>query len=349
MRIAWMILPCVAVMASLNSNRLFADQQPYEGIGQAMGVEFRIVLYADSPEKAATVFKAAFHRIDELDSLLSDYKPESEISQLTRSAGSDRFVPVSKDVWKVLRRAREISELSDGAFDTTLGPLTQLWRTAIRSQSMPDDEQLAEARERSGFRLLEFDESQQRVKLIRAGMRIDLGGIAKGYAADEALKIIRDAGCPIALVDGSGDIALGDKPPGKPGWRVQVALIDEVELVDEKNRVEPKILILSNCGVATSGDQYQFIESAGKRYSHIVDPRTGYGVIGKANLTVVAANATDADAFASAVAVLQEDAIVLIENQPHTEALIQIKREQQVIVHESAGFSAMLLKEAQQR
>jgi len=311
------------------------ELRQFEAAQRSMGVEFKIALYAADAETARAAFQRAFARIDELDGRFSDYREDSELSLLSATAGSDKFVPVSDELWRILCQSRKFSEQSGGAFDVTVGPLTTLWRAAIRDRALPDKSELEQALKATGYRLIEFDKSAKTIKLTRPGMRLDLGGIAKGYAADEALQVLREMGINHAMVDASGDLAFGDAPPGKAGWKVQIAALDNSALPQD-------VLVLKNCGAATSGDKYQFLEVDGKRYSHIVDPRTGYGVLGKGSFTVIASDATQADALASAVSVLGLDGTTLLEKTDHFQGLIQLQIDNKIQTKQTAGFKQFL-------
>lgn len=257
-----------------------------------MGVIGRIVLYAPTEAEAARAATAAFARIAELEQVMSDYRPSSELMRLAASPpGVPR--PVGADLFRVLAAAQRLSELSGGAFDITAGPVVRLWREARRSGSMPDPTALRAARARVDWRALALDSATRTVTLHARGLELDLGGIAKGDAADQALAVLRRQGTPRALVELGGDLVAGEPPPGEPGWRV--ALLG--------TSGEPPLL-LANAAISTSGDTEQFVEIGGIRYSHIVDPRTGIGVTHRAAATVVAPTGLLADGLGTAVSVL---------------------------------------------
>jgi thiamine biosynthesis lipoprotein len=164
-------------------------------------------------------------------------------------------------------------------------------------------------------------------------MQLDLGGIAKGYSADKALEVLARRGTPSALVAASGDIAIGDPPPGKRGWRVGVGAFDSNRLDLASN------LLLRNAAVSTSGDTEQFAEIGGKRYSHIVDPRTGLGLTERLQVTIIAKHATETDSFATAVSIIGvERGLALVESQQGMAALILRKDGDQAEVFESRRF-----------
>src|SRR5580658_4780124 len=205
-----------------------------------MGTLVRITIYSED----ASPIRAAFSRIAELDEKLSDYKPESELNRLCRT--NDQAVPVSEDLFRVLEASLKLSALTDGAFDVTIGAVTHLWRLGER----PDASVMAKV----GWKQVVLDKRHRTVELKLAGMQLDFGAIAKGYAADEALKTLRGLGVRKALIAVSGDIVAGDAPPGTEGWRVGL----------EPTGGE---ILLRNAAVSTSGDTEQFREIGGVRYS----------------------------------------------------------------------------------
>jgi len=236
---------------------------------------------------------------------MSDYDNASELMRLCAGAGGPP-VPVSAELFFVLSKAQEVSRQSDGAFDVTVGPVVQLWRAARKRRKLPDAEKLAEARELVGWRNVRLDKDRRAVQLLKPGMKLDLGGIAKGYAADQALAVLKKQGIERALVAAGGDIAVSGPPPGSDGWKIAIATLP--------GEGDPGRLVLHHAAVSTSGDAEQFVEIDGKRYSHIVDPRTGIGLIGRMSATVVARRGIDADSLTKVVAVLgPEKGIKIIE------------------------------------
>lgn len=261
-----------------------------------MGTAFRIVVYAPRREVAEKAARAAFRRVTDLNAIMSDYVASSELMRLCARAGGPS-VKVSDELFFVLSRARKVSEESDGAFDVTVGPLVRLWRIARKTRRLPDAEKLQAARALVGYKLVELDEKTRTVRLLKPGMQLDLGGIGKGYAADEMLKVLADHGLKHALIAAGGDITVGEAPPGRDGWVVAIAPV-------EASKEGPRYLTLVRASVSTSGDAEQFVEIDGKRYSHIVDPRTGVGLIGRQSATVVAPDGITADSLTKVVAIL---------------------------------------------
>ena len=274
----------------------FSQAQPerFEFSQVHMGMPVRLVLYAVTRDDAERAARAALARVAVLDATLSDYRPDSELNRLSATHGE--WVPVGADLFSVLTSAIKIAEATDGAFDPTVGPLTTLWRESRRAQRLPEATALADARARVGWRYLKLDAARRAVRLDRLGMRLDLGGIAKGYILQEALTVLTSQGTPRALVEAGGDIVVGGAPPGKPGWRIDVPY---AEAAFAKRTTK-----LRRAALSTSGATVQFVEIDGVRYSHIVDPRTGLGVTHDRVTSVIAPDGATADALATALGVL---------------------------------------------
>jgi FAD:protein FMN transferase len=257
-----------------------ARAERFEAAEPHMGTVARITVYA----RDASAIPAAFARIHDLDEKLSDYKPDSELNRVCRTA-HDRPVHVSEDLFRVLEASQNLAKITSGAFDVTIGPVTHLWRIG----KTPDAATLA----RCGYRNLILDRKNRTVSLKVAQMQLDLGAIAKGYAADEAIATLRARGVTRALVAISGDIVAGDPPPDKKGWTIEV---------DSTGGH----LTLANAAVSTSGDSEQHLVRDGVRYSHIIDPKTGLGLTNPITVTVIARRGIDADPLATAISVLGE-------------------------------------------
>ena len=292
-----LILTCMLTVTALTAVADEGRLERYKEVRAAMGSTFEITLYAPDDKTARRGFDAAFARIEQLNAIFSDYEADSEASRLSGLAPMDSPVSVSPDMWTVLAWSQKLNEQSGGAFDVTVGPITKLWRRARRQKRMPSEGRLQPALHSVGRSCVQLDDTTKAVRLTAADMRLDFGGVAKGYAADQALKSLQAAGITRALVNGGGDMVLGDPPPDGPGWRIGVAPL-------EPQDPPSHVLELDNCAVATSGDAWQFVEIDEIRYSHIVDPRTGLGVTRRSSVTVIARNGMTADALASAVCVL---------------------------------------------
>ena len=352
-------------LAATATSSLAADLTRFEFTRPAMGMPFRVTLYARDRATADAAADAAFKRIKELNAILSDYEPDSELSQLSKTSGSSQTVPLSPTLWTVLSRAQELSRRSSGAFDVTVGPCVWLWRKARLVRKLPDPAALAEAMKAVGWQKLVLDPKKRAAKLLAPNMRLDLGAIAKGYAADEALAALRKHGITRALVVGGGDMALGDPPPGKAGWRIAVASLAENGLgspfygpntgeVERTSKSVPgtssRFVIASRCGLATSGDLFQHVEIDGKRYSHIVDPRTGIGLTDHSLAVVIARDGITADGLSTTASVLGPQAgLKLIEATPGAEVFIARKPANKTETFESKGFRRYWEKPANSR
>ncbi len=294
-------------MTSSSILLLFFALQPYESVESHMGTLVRIKLYTTDPDRAKTAFKAAFSRIADLDRTLSDYRDDSELNTLCRS----RQMQISADLYRVLEASQKLAEETRGAFDITQGPVIRLWRDARRVRKLPDPAALTEASARSGYQHLHLDTTKHTAALDIPNMQLDLGGIAKGYAADEALAVLTNLGIKSALVAMSGDLAFSNAPPGQPGWKIRLdAFSRDLELAD--------------AAVSTSGDSEQFLDLNGRRYSHIIDPATGQALTNNITVSVIARRGIDADALSTAGCVLGRDrALSLKKNHPDAEIFVK--------------------------
>ncbi|MFT7484985.1 MAG: thiamine biosynthesis lipoprotein [Candidatus Paceibacteria bacterium] len=264
----------------------------HEEFHDAMGTRFHLVLYATSADEARLAALASWARLGELEAIMSDYDRESEVSQLSRSGGE--WVACSPDLWRVLKRSKELNEATAGAFDITVGPLVQVWRRAMRQQEFPSEQDIARAKQAVGTQRIEFDPGEKRVRLPEGFARLDLGGIAKGDALDQIMNLLHARNMDRALVEGGGDVLVGAAPPDAPGW-----VIDLQGASGSLGRIT-----LKQAALATSGSTFHYLEHEGVRYSHIVDPASGIGVVDPFQVSVLATDAATADAVATALSVM---------------------------------------------
>lgn len=320
-----------ALLAALLAGCIVAEAAPlarYEFEEPHMGTRVRIVLYADSAARAGAAATAAFDVMRAVNSRMSDYLPDSELSRLSAAAGQGPK-SVSPELFEVLDAAQRTSRASAGAFDVTVGPLVRLWRQSRKARQLPAPEALSAARSLTGHDRVILSKPDS-VLLVTPGMQLDLGGIAKGHACDRALAAMAALGVPCALVDTGGGLALGDPPPGQAGWKIG--------LLGDRTR----ILVLSRCGVATSGDSEQFVEIDGVRYSHILNPATGLGLTRQEMATVVAPDGMTADALATACCVLGGPrALELAASRPGCEVWLQWVEDRRRKRVESPGFARL--------
>lgn len=272
-----------------------------------MGTGFSVVCYAEDRAKAEKAVEAAFVKANEVNTLASDYLPESELSLLS-SKPIGVSIPLSPLLFDLLLHARRIAETTNGAFDPTLGSMTKLWRETRASGQLPNPEMLAGARTVSGWRHFTLDPKNRTITLLRENMAFDLGGVAKGYAADMILDSLAASGIRQVLVTAGGDIRIGDAPPGREGWNVALKTFDIL-----KNE---EILTLSNAAISTSGDLHQSVEIDGVSYSHILNPATGLGLTHRIAASVIADEAKFSDAFATAACVLGQEGSKAFQDYP---------------------------------
>ena len=265
-----------------------------------MGTQFKIILYTSNKNSVQNIANQCFRRIDRLNQILSDYEATSEISQLSASAGNGQKIKVNSELWTILKEANFYAKKSKGAFDISIGPLSKLWRSMFRRSEIFNRVKINDAKGKVGFQKIRLFPFSRSVCLTQKGMRLDAGGIAKGFTVDEVVKILRKNDITRFLVDGGGDIYVGNPPPDQLGWQIHIQVENETDQLIEK------ILTLKNTAIASSGDTYRYLEWEGKRYSHIIDPRTGYGVIDKKIINVQANSCMKADAIASTLSVLNE-------------------------------------------
>lgn len=319
--------------------QLFTFKQPH------MGTEFTFRVWAQQGqvEDLTLLSDKAFSRVAHLNQVASDYLPESEINDFARGEVGVPL-PVGDDLFRLLDLSAKLSRETDGAFDATAGPLIRLWKLTKKNQRLPTPEQFASARARTGANLLTFDPVTRTITKHSEGMLFDLGGIAKGYAADAALKIFREGGFPRALVAASGDIVVGDPPPDVAGWRIGIET-----LTLDYNLEDLQTVTLANAAISTSGDTRRYMELDGVRYSHIVSTRTGLGLTERIGASVIAPDATTSDSYATAVTLLgKKDGLHFIRNKREIECQIVALQNGQEVTIRTDGFPRFEEQEAKE-
>lgn len=326
--------PIVAMLA-LAAAGCAAPLQRFESTRLSMGVQARVVLYVRDGAAADAATAAAFARLDQLEQAMSDYRPDSELSRLAERVRREP-VPLSDDLFPVLAAALRIARETDGAYDPTLGPLVALWREARRTGVLPDSARIAGAMDQVGWRHVEIDEAARTARITRDGVRLDLGGIGKGFAAYEVVKLLRSRGARRCLVALAGDIAVGDPPPGRTGWVISIAPTPGRGATGHAATVT-----IADACVSTSGDAEQFVEIGGVRYSHILDPATGLGLTRPIQATVVAPDGAAADALATALCVAGHGrAAAVLARFPGAEAMVIESPGHARVEYRSPGFPA---------
>jgi FAD:protein FMN transferase len=302
-----------------------------------MGSPFTITIYGNDSVAIANAVATAFRKADTLNSMLSDYADSSEINRLSATSGMHRYVPVSQPLFDILQRSLRAAQLSGGAYDITIGPVVRLWRMARKTKHFPDKDAIRAALQHVGYRYLHLDTMTHSVWLEKPGMRLDVGGLGKGFVAQAALDWLQSRGFPAAMVNAGGKIVIGHPPPGKKGWLIGI------NAPGEKEMILPHLLLLKDISIATSGDIYQYVEFNGRRYSHIVNPKTGIGLTRRRNVTAIAADGTTSDWLATACSILPlHKSMKLIKRFPGGALLITEKRNAKIYQKSSPHFSNYL-------
>jgi thiamine biosynthesis lipoprotein len=326
--IFFITLCCIVAVGTGQQNRFSFTESK-------MGSPLTIVFYCDDSAKATLVAKQCFTLTDSFVSIFSDYIDSSELSLLSASsAKNSRPVNVSPALWDILLQSKTAFEKSQGAFDITIGPLSRLWRNKRKAKQFPSKEEILAKKKLVGFDKIIFDTLHHQVTLTQAGMQLDLGGIAQGWIAQKIIDFLYTQHIQQALVNVSGDIAVSGAPPGANGWTVGI------NLPENRDELLPAKLLLQHASVTTSGDIYQFIEQNGKRYSHIIDPRSGYGVTFQRNVTVIAKDCTTADWLATACSILPVKKAKKLVVQFGAAMLIGENRKGKLTFYSTKNFSA---------
>lgn len=335
-----LLLSCLFAMQLLHAQTAETGSttalQPYHFTQPKMGSPFVLTIYANDSLQAASAAAAAFKQVDSLNTLFSDYLDSSELNRLSATAGQHRYVPVSPLLYDILQQSLTAARLSSGSFDITIGAVVKLWRKARKAKQLPDSLAMKQALQTTGYRYLHLDSVHHSVLLDKAGMQLDLGGIAKGYAAQYAVSFLKQQGFPFTMADAGGDLAMGNTPPGKKGWLIGI------NLPEQTDALLPNLLQVHNKAIATSGDVYQYILYKGKKYSHIINPKTGMGVTFQRNVTAVANDGATADWLATACSILPiPQAMQLIARIPGAALLITEERNGKLVQFPSPHFELL--------
>lgn len=277
------------------------EPRPFTRARYLMGTLLELLVYAPDRAQADRAMDHAFAEVARLEAILSTFRPDSDVSRLNR-APVGQVVAVSPEVIELLAKSRELSEMTQGAFDVTVGPLIALWQHATETDMPPSAEALAAARNRVGLRHLAV--VGDTICRLREGVEVNFGGIGKGYALDRAAEVLRAEGIDAALLNFGGQVLVAGLPPGQTCWTVEVR-----DPRDPWNPERPlSVLWLVAGSVSTSADYARGLTVAGRSYSHILDPRTGLPVAGLQSATVIAPTAAEADALSTALYVLGPEA-----------------------------------------
>ena len=297
-----------------------------------MGSPFNIIIYHHDSAQALEAANECYALIDSLNNIFSDYSSTSEIRLLSQQL-INKEIPVSDELFSVLTKSKEAWRKSGKTFDITMGALSSVWRNANSEERFPSKKEIRKAKRSIGYQNLELNAERKTVFFKRKGMLLDFGGIVKGYAAQQVINHLKSRNILIALADAGGDIVMGDPPPGKNGWTVGI------NLPEQENEIWNDKLELKNCAVATSGDVYRFTLNKGKKYSHIIDPRSGYGVTSLRNVTVIAKDGTNADWLATACSILPIEKALALARKENASLLIAVLKDGKIIIHATENFN----------
>ncbi len=277
-----------------------------------------ITVVSPSQERAGEAIEAGFAEIKKLEGLLNYFSPESEITAINRAAGN-RPVKVSKETLEMVKKAVETADATDGAFDPTIAPVIKLWKFSRQTSnhSIPSRNVIKNALRLVNYKKIKINDSSSEIYLEEKGMEIDLGGIAKGYAADKAVEVIRAKGIKSVLVAIAGDIkGIGLKPDLQP-WKAGIQNPRPKDSKAEKPWEDIfATLYLRDKAISTSGDYQRFFIKDGKRYHHIIDPKTGYPAeSGLISVSVIAPEGYMADGLSTGIFILGSNkGITLLES-----------------------------------
>lgn len=285
----------------------------------------------NNPEEIESALERVWVRMDEITDAMSVFKKTSVISKINSSQGE--FVPVNKDFYSLIESSVQYSLLTDGAFDITVKPLIDLWNHRTGEGKIPADQEIKEAQESVGFFAIDFSQ-ENAIRLKSPHAKIDLGAIAKGYAVDEAARILKERGIKNFFIDAGGDLYVSGMNCRNKPWKIGVRDPEHPgEIID--------IIQLTDSAVTTSGDYEQFHLIDGEKYSHIIDPRTGYPQKGVISATVIAPSATEADALSTALCVLDPNRGIKLINrqgQGYAGLVVSLQEGESARSHESKNY-----------
>ena len=310
---------------------LSAQLKRFEFSENKMGSSFGIIFYHTDSTEAVQIAQECFSIVDSLNNTFSDYNSESEVGKLALKT-NQTDIKVSDELFAMIVRSKDAWARSGKTFDITIGTLTRLWRKAKKENRFPSEAEIKAAKVLTGFKNLTVNERSKTISFKKPGMSLDFGGIVPGYASQRVIDFLKTKNIDIALVDASGDIVTGDAPPGKEGWIIGINLPEsEIEVWDKK-------LELKNFAVSTSGDVYRYIVHEGKKYSHIIDPRTGYGVTSQRNVTVITRFGADADWLATACSILPIKKALALAKKEHAAVFIATMNNEMIVTYQSKSF-----------
>ena len=316
---------------------LSAQLKRFQFSENKMGSPFNIIFYHTDSTAAVLLAKECFLIVDSLNNIFSDYSTESEIGKLALLT-NQTDLKVSDELFAMIIKSKDVWERSGKTFDITIGALTQLWRKVKKENRFPSETEIKAAKELTGFNNLVINERSETISFKKPGIRFDFGGIVPGYVAQKVIDFLKTKNINIALVDASGDIVMGDAPPGKEGWTIGV------NLPENEHETWDKKLELKNFAVSTSGDVYRYTIHNGIKYSHIIDPETGYGLTSQRNVTVIAKYGADADWLATACSILPVKKALTLAKKEHAAIMIATLSGEKIVTYKSKSFDKYFQK-----
>lgn len=308
-----------------------AQYKKYSFTAQKMGSPFNLLFFSRDSMQATLQADQSFRLIDSLNHIFSNYDSTSELSIINRTAG---IAPSSMSplMFELVLLSQQAFIKSNRTFSISIGPLSLLWRQARLTKNFPSKMAIEKARLLSNFNSIIIDSIKHTIYLPQKGMQLDFGGIAKGYIAQRVIERLYQNGIQHALADAGGDIVMSEAPPTTRGWKVGINVIEKT------NELLSQPLLLQNICVATSGDVYQYFEHNGAKYSHIINPATGYGITSLRNVTVIARSGAGADWLATACSILPIKDAKKLALDNAAELLITEKKGNKVLYHSTPGF-----------
>lgn len=331
---------CRLILLFLLPVSVSAQLKRFQFTEEKMGSPFTIIFYCSDSGRATELSQHCFALVDSLNYIFSDYSPTSEISLLSKSA-STKEQPVSDELFKMIIRSRVAWKDSEKTFDITTGALTQLWRISKSKNVFPSAEEINAAKKLTGFKNIEINNKTKTITIKTPGLSFDFGGIVKGYAAQKVVDYLKNENINSALADAGGDIAMSDSPPEKRGWIVGI------NMPESENELWSKKLELENGAVATSGDVYRYTIHNGIKYSHIIDPRTGYGVTSQRNVTVIAKDGATADWLATACSILPIKKVLKLVKKEKAGLFITTLENKKIVIYKTRNFENYFHKDEQ--
>lgn len=280
-----------------------------------MGSRFDITIVAKDIPTAEAYIDSSIIEISRIENLISDWIPESQVSQINKYAGI-KPVKVDKELLELTKRAIHFSELTDGAFDISFAAADKIWKFDGSMTAIPSAETVAGSVKKIGYKNVIINEDESTIFLKIPGMKIGFGATGKGYAADKTKELMMSKGIEAGIINASGDLNTWGKQPDGSNWIIGITN-------PMKNEDLFALFELSGTAVVTSGNYEKFVMIDGKRYSHIIDPRTGYPSSGISSVTVFAESAEVANGFSTAIMVLGKKAgLKLLKKNPHLQGII---------------------------